>query len=158
MGAGVTGSAIRGLDHAGLPVTDLAASLEFFVTCLGARVIFRLEPPAPGESSGAERLGEPVGDQFSLAMLELGGGRIELVQWWRDGLSRTPSAGPPGGAHLALEVADVQDVLRSLRATAGVTVLGEPVTFGHGPTPGLTNAFLRTPGGVLLELVNWTDM
>ena len=42
-----------------------------------------------------------------------------------------------------------------LRVAPDVELLGQPVTFDAGPTPGLTNAFLRTGWGVLLELVDW---
>lgn len=142
------------VDHVGLPVTDLDAASRFFMSSLGARLVFRLDRPEPGVRSGAERLGENPGDQFSLVMLELDGARLELVQWWRERPLNESAAALPG-AHLALEVADVAAAVRALSAVDGVSVLGGPVTFAKGPTPGLTNAFLRISGGILIEIVKW---
>lgn len=151
------GPARRRLDHVGLPVTDLGAAVEFFVSRLQAELVFRLEPPGPGQPSGAERLGQARSARFGLAMLELGGARLELVEWRQEGPPRGPAPISPGG-HAAVEVEDVPAALQALRELPGVVVLGEPATFSEGPTPGLTNAFLRVPGGVLLELVRWPDV
>lgn len=144
------------LDHVGLSVPDLDSAVDFFVGCFGARVLFRLPRPSMRGGTSAERLGVVTGAEFALAMLELGGGRVELLQWWspRSG-GPPPDADLPGGSHIAVDVGDVAGALARLRRVEGVEVVGEPVTFVAGPTPGLTNAFVRTPWGALVELVSW---
>lgn len=138
------------LDHVGLVVADLAEATAFLEAALGASVLFRLPYGAP-DPSGVARLGVvgPLG--FSLAMLAIGPARVELIEWAPHGSS--PAAGFAAGSHLALEVRDVADALATLVTDARAEVVGKPVTFVEGPTPGLTNAFVRL-GGLLVELVD----
>jgi catechol 2,3-dioxygenase-like lactoylglutathione lyase family enzyme len=159
-----TGSlrASHALDHVGLAVPDLDQAVNFFTANFGALCLFSLGRPdrgegVPGEAGrGAERLGAAPGAEFALAMLQVGRARLELLQWWTGRpAGRPPEADEPGGAHVAIEVADVQAELDRLRQAPGVEVLGEPVTFAAGGTPGVTNAFLRAPWGLLVELVHW---
>lgn len=146
----------RRFDHVGLSVPDLEAAVAFFVDCFGAQVLFQMGRSANPGSMGAQRLGADEGAHFALAMLSLGGGRVELLQWWSArGEDPIPAAGSPGGSHIALEVADVGEALVRLARVEGVSILSEPVTFTEGPTPGLTNAFALTPWGALLEIVSW---
>jgi catechol 2,3-dioxygenase-like lactoylglutathione lyase family enzyme len=148
--------AVRAFDHVGMSVPDLDTAVDFFVRGFGARPQFRMDRPTDDAVMGAERLGLASHVQFALAMLELGGSRIELLQWWpARGSSTPPDADLAGGSHVALDVADVAAALKVLRSFEGVEVVGEPVTFAPGATPGLTNAFVRTPWGALIELVTW---
>jgi catechol 2,3-dioxygenase-like lactoylglutathione lyase family enzyme len=152
-------SALLGpLDHVGLSVPDLEEAVRFFVGHIGAEELFRLGRPA-SPSRGAERLGAPVEAQFALAMLQVGRGRLELVQWWPPGDDGTwPSPSQAGAPHVALEVRDVAVALESLRHVEGVAVMGEPVHFPQGQSPGLVNAFVKAPWGLLIELVHWVGV
>jgi len=146
----------RAFDHVGLSVPDLDAAVTFFVEIFGARLQFRMDRPTDDVGMGAERLGLAPKVMFSLAMLELGGSNIELLQWWPvRSDARSPEADLPGGAHVAIDVADVAATLAMLRTVDGVEIVGEPSTFEAGATPGLTNAFVRTPWGALIELLSW---
>ena len=148
---------VRGLDHVGLSVPDLAAAVDFFRTAFGARVVFELDRFDDVEGGAFERLGADRRASLALTMLEIGDGRLELLDWrgptcdgeWPD-ITRT------GAPHVAIEVDSLGAVLGRLRDTPGVTILGEPMTFEEGPTPGLANAFVRAPWGCLIELVCWT--
>lgn len=142
----------RGLDHVGMSVPDLDAAVAFFTEHFAARELFRL----PRVEGGAERLGAPPQAAFALAMLDVGGAGIELIQWWSPGAGGAPPrADLPGGTHLGIEVDDVPAALAALAAVPGVGVVGTPVTFGEGPTPGMSNAFITTPWGGLIELLSW---
>jgi catechol 2,3-dioxygenase-like lactoylglutathione lyase family enzyme len=152
------GSAVaaRSFDHVGLSVPDLDSAVDFFATCFGARVLFAMARPADRGTMVAERLGVDADAEFALVMLELGGKRIELLQWWpARSEGPAPKADQPGGSHVAIEVADVASAVERLRRISGVEVVGEPMTFGAGATPALTNCFVRTPWGALIELVCW---
>jgi catechol 2,3-dioxygenase-like lactoylglutathione lyase family enzyme len=166
MGATAATAGGPALDHVGFFVPDLGQAVGFFVDNFGARQLFRLERPrgagggaaAADLSTGSERLAAEAGAEFALAMLEVGNGRLELLQWWTGRApGQVPEADQAGGAHIAVEVGDVRAELDRLRQVDGVSVVGEPVDFSAGPTPGLTNAFLRAPWGLLIELVRWTD-
>lgn len=146
----------RGLDHVGINVPDLDQAVRFFTTAFGATTLFRLPPISDPSGDTMRRLDAPADAEFELAMLHLGGGRLELLQWRGPGQSRSqPQSLDVGASHVAIEVADVPDAVRHLRRLDGVRIIGEPVTFDEGPTPGLTNAFAITPWGMLLELVDW---
>lgn len=152
------------LDHVGLTVPDLDAAVAFFERHFGAEVVFHLPRFVDPTGAAVARLGAARGASFSLTMLELVGGYVELLEWEPQ---LTPSeqpdsavAFPPNltnGVHLALEVKDIGGILDELRQAPGVTVLSDPLTFREGPTPGLTNAFITTPWGLLIELMAWPE-
>jgi catechol 2,3-dioxygenase-like lactoylglutathione lyase family enzyme len=151
-----TAPGVPRLGHVGLTVPDLDEAVGFFAEVFGASVVFRLPRPEPGSDAKAGRLGADPSAHFALAMLDLGGGRVELLQWWSprpEGDEPAPDA--RGGSHVALEVSDVDATLGRLRGHPGVRVIGEPVRFPPGATPGLTNAFALTPWGSLLEILSW---
>lgn len=142
------------IDHVGLSVPDLDDAARFFVDSLGAREVFRLPPVT--EPGAAGRLGVVGRTSFELLMLDLGGTHLELLRWRPEAeLAGPPPAHARGAAHVALRVDDLPATLRRLRAVDGVSVVGEPVRFTEGPTPGLLNAFVTTPWGALLELLEW---
>lgn len=148
------------VDHTGLVVSDLNDAIDFFTSHLNAHVKFRMNRYIDPTGAAPRRLGAEAGS-FALAMLSLDGVDIELLQWWGaagtaiEDLSAARFPDRVGAAHLGIEVPDVADVLAVLRQSDAVTVVGEPVTFDTGVTPGLTNAFVWTRFGLLLELMSW---
>lgn len=140
------------LDHVGITVPDLDAATGFFVRCFGATELFRL--PDSGENGAARRLGVTEPSSFALVMLEVGGNRLELLAWRPQIGGAIPAANDPGGAHVAIAVEDLDATLRVLAGEPGVHNVGAPLRFEGGPTPGLTNAFVRAPWGTLLELMS----
>lgn len=144
------------LDHVGVNVPDLDEAVEFLQDAFGARVVFRFDDIADPTGAAPRRLGALADASFSLAMVEIDGGRVELLSWrsarMEPGL---PQADARGGVHLGISVPDLVAALEVLRARPDVTVLGEPVTFADGATAGLTNAFVRHSGGLLVELLQW---
>lgn len=145
----------RNLDHVGIVVRSLDEAIEFFTRHLAASVVFRMDPFEDPTGAAPVRLGAARGRTFALAMLSIGSGRLELLQWWPEGDSTPSPADGAGGVHVAIEVDDVHAALDSLRTVPGVSVLGEPATFTGGQTPDLTNAFVTTPWGALIELLSW---
>lgn len=147
-----------GFDHVGLNVPDLDQAIAFFVDAFGATEVFRIAPFSDEEGGSMERLGAAREAAFELVMLQLGSGRLELLRWWSpDPADRLLRSSDVGASHIAMQVANVALAVEKLRTREGVRVLGEPVTFETGATPGLTNAFVTTPWGALIELVNWGD-
>lgn len=149
------------LDHAGVNVPDVDAAVAFLAAAFDAEVVFRMGPFGDPSGAAMRRIGAGGPELLEIAMLRIGDGCVELLGW--SGPTRQPTWPAPGdldsaaplAGHLSVEVADVAGTLERLGAMPGVLVLGGPVTFTEGPTPGLTNAFVRTPWGLLVELVSW---
>ncbi|TAM66558.1 MAG: hypothetical protein EPN48_15985 [Microbacteriaceae bacterium] len=147
------------LDHVGIVVPSLGQAVGFFTDVFGARVVFRMDRFLDETGESVARMGASRGASFALAMLEIDGKRLELLQWWPcvdvDDGSQKPVPNRGGAVHLAIEVPDVQAAIDRLRELPDVTVLSNALTFTDGPTPGLTNAFFLTPWGLMIELVSW---
>ncbi len=153
---------VRGVDHVGLTVPDLDAATRFFVTALGATVLYDALGPGSSPRRGPDleaRLGVPAGTQ-QLAIRLLGlpdGPSLELFSY------RAPGQQPParpsdwGWQHVAFYVDDIEGAAAAVVA-AGGTTLGHP-----RPLPGVEagdrNRFLyaRTPWGSSMELISYPD-
>ena len=125
------------LDHIGIAVADLDASLAFFRDALG----LELEPPEEVPSQGVRA-----------HFLEAGDATIELVEPTSDGspIARYMTKRGPGLHHLALRVDDIVEALAELKAR-GVRLIDE------APRPGAHHslvAFIHPSSthGVLVEL------
>lgn len=150
---------ISTLDHVGIVVPSLEQAVDFFVGYFGASVAFHIDRIIDDTGEAVARLGAKKGTSFALAMLDLGGQRLELLQWWPclayGAGSQVCAPNVRGSAHVAIEVSDIQATLERMRAVSGVLILSNVVTFDSGPTPGLRNAFFSTPWGLLIELMSW---
>lgn len=148
----------RSIDHFGINVADLEASIAFFEDVLGARLLFRAGPfEDPDGDAMAERFGVPPRARAHLAMLHLGpNANIELVSFEGPGVDRrAPGDGDVGSAHLAIYVDDLDAAARRLALQPGVRLLGAPTVIGGDlPHAGTTLQFVSTPIGVRLELVS----
>jgi methylmalonyl-CoA/ethylmalonyl-CoA epimerase len=130
------------LDHIGIAVVDLGASLVFFRDALG----LELEPPEEVPSQGVRA-----------HFLQAGEATIELVEPTSEGspLARSIAKRGPGMHHLALRVDDIVQALAELKAR-GVRLIDEV------PRPGAHHslvAFIHPSSthGVLVELKQVLD-
>jgi catechol 2,3-dioxygenase-like lactoylglutathione lyase family enzyme len=113
--------------HHAILVADQEASIEFYASAFGARLLF-----GPIELRGhaaAEILDGPRGLCFRLAMLGLSEGAVELfelvgeeVPAWPLERGRLP--------HLALEVASVTDSIERVKRAGGRPLFDQPQVFG----------------------------
>lgn len=148
-------SSVR-LDHVGVNVPELEPAVAFFKDVFDATVMFRLGKTSDPNGKLMERTGADRGAEFEAVMLRIGDGNLELLQWSsNESLSSLPAAVDVGASHIGIEVPDLAVVLERAREVEGVQVIGDPVTFSEGPTPGLSNAFFRTPWGAIVELLHW---
>lgn len=126
------------LDHVGIAVTDLEASLALWRDALGANVT---------EIEVVEEQGVRV------AFLDTGAAKTELLEPLDESspIARFHTAGKKGVHHLAYRVTDIDGMLASLRES-GVALINETAV---GGSRGTRVAFLhpRSTGGVLIELV-----
>ena len=128
------------LDHLGIAVNDLAASVAFYQT-LGLAVAHR-------ETVATEKV--------NVAMLPAGDSRIELLEPAAPDspIAKFLEKRGPGLHHVALKVPDLPAAVERLRA-AGARLLNEPRQ-GAG---GHLYVFVHpaSTGGVLLELIQETE-
>jgi catechol 2,3-dioxygenase-like lactoylglutathione lyase family enzyme len=142
---------VRGLDHSGIPVSDLERSLRFYRDVFGVEPEFVTEY---GDASLSELLRVP-NPRTRIAFLRIGQNLgIELLEY-------LDTPGKPyalrdcdvGATHLCLEVDDIAEAYRELRAK-GVDVYAEPfLETAPGPFNGDEWLFFKDPDGVSFELV-----
>ncbi len=138
---------VQRMDHVGIVVEDLAATIAFFVE-LGLELLgeWSAEDPAVDRIMGLE------GVRSAVAMLATpdGHGRLELSEFHAP---PTPAGDPdapsntPGLRHLTFAVDDLDDVIARLQAIGGELV-GSVEQFGDT----YRLCYLRGPEGIILEL------
>jgi methylmalonyl-CoA/ethylmalonyl-CoA epimerase len=129
---------IRDIDHVGIAVEDLEASVELYRTTLGVEPTHRERV----EDQGVEEVLFPVGSSF-----------IQLLTPIRPDspVARSLDGRGPGVHHIAYRVRDLAAALDHLRAE-GVRLIDD------APRAGSRNTLIafvhpRSMGGVLMELV-----
>jgi catechol 2,3-dioxygenase-like lactoylglutathione lyase family enzyme len=145
----VTAAAV---DHLGLTVANMERSLAFWSGLLGCPLRGR----GIVEWEHLDRLVGIPSTRIEWAELALpGGGVIELQQYHRPPGEPVPAGGEgdPGRSHLALHVADLDQLIEKLRRI-GARVTGErPVVLEHGAYAGWRAIYAYDPDGYGLELM-----
>ncbi len=150
---------VRGLDHVGITVPDLAAAHEFFTGVLGCQYMYRLGPFVDREGDWmSEHLG--VDERTVMERLHfyrLGGQAVfEVFQYATGDQVRTPPRNSDvGGHHVAIYVEDLDAALAVLHSN-GLTVLGDP-TLSRGASEGQRWVYFLSPWGMQFELVSYPD-
>jgi catechol 2,3-dioxygenase-like lactoylglutathione lyase family enzyme len=134
------------LNHVGITVTDLDASLAFYCDVVGFELGFRTR--AQGE--WFDTLTHNEGADIEIVMLRLADFTLQLVQYHAAGGETLPLAHHHvGNPHLCIEVDDV-DARHERISASGV----------HDPTPivdimetGIRSFYVHDPDGVPVELL-----
>ena len=144
------------VDHIGWSVPDLDAAVSFCIEVLGGQEILRAGP-----------FSDPAGDWMSahfdvdarasasLALVRLGATQVvEFIEWNTANRELTwPPNSDVGASHLAIHVRDIDEAMRYLNEH-GCTACGDPLLLEGVPHAGVTILYVRTPIGLLLELVS----
>lgn len=138
------------VDHHGLTVADLDASVAFFTDVLGFTEERR------GHLSGpfaADVVGVPDAD-IHTAVLVLDGVRLELLAYAAPVHPAGVADGPevPGSMHLAFGVDDLPAVVAAA-APHGWAPPGRPAVMTTGARAGTTFTYLRDGSGATIEVV-----
>ena len=142
--------ATRSMHHAGIVVTDLDRSVEFYTRAFGAEVELRIDDMRDPRIAEMHELDDEL---MSLAILRIGETRFELVRFTEpEGRPNDRRGYDVGVAHLAFAVDDVEDAYARLSA-AGVHFGRPPVHMTEGPATGLVLAYARDPDGIQVELI-----
>jgi catechol 2,3-dioxygenase-like lactoylglutathione lyase family enzyme len=141
------GMAVERMDHVGIIVGDLEASIDFF-QALG----LELDGRASVGGSWVDRVIGLDGAQSDIAMLRTpdGHNQIELVQFHSPEIEHEPADAPAnlsGLRHLTFAVDDLDATLDRLRGH-GAELVGEVVAYEDV----YRLCYLRGPEGIILEL------
>lgn len=136
---------VTSYSHTSFTVSDIDASIAFYVDQLGLTLARRWERVGPeiGALTGVK------GARLSMALVELGDFKLELIQYVGGaGVVLDPVINNVGAAHIAFEVEDVDGLCERL-ANNGVKLYGTPTTL---PPPRVRGVYISDPDGITVEL------
>jgi len=142
---------VQRLNHIGLTVLDLDASLAFWRDALGLRELGR----GVVEWEHLDRIVGLDGTTIEWAELEFPGGAIlELFRYHRPAGDPMPAGGinRPGMTHICVEVDEIERVAERLQAAGYRSRSRELVTIPRGAYKGYKCIYFLAPDGVTLEL------
>ncbi len=121
-------------DHTAFRVSDLNTSIDFYTKALGLQLVFKQVNAEVGEA---------------IAILELDGGNLELIQTL-DRPFRATQMEPPYCPHLALGTEDMQKTLEMVRAES-IKIVSGPLEI-----PGEERwLYIADPDGNVIEFIQW---
>jgi len=137
------------MHHTGVVVSDLPKAAAYYSRMFGAVPEFELTDVV--DAGG--RHGVPEA-RYSLVLMRLPGGRIELVEYHapRDASKSPAGVRDVGSSHIALTIADLDETIRVLSGL-GMKFLGEPMRVTEGPSTGMAIAYGLDPDGNRIEFI-----
>lgn len=145
-----TSTSLMGVNHIGLSVRDLDASLEFYQNATGFKVVRR---EVIRSNSAADKLYGYAGVEYEIAVLEAPNMLLELTEFSHNRnipISNTPVEGP-GMTHTCFQSPAHLSGYDKFK-NAGATILSR----GDGPVDllgqGVTYAYAYDPEGNMIEL------
>jgi catechol 2,3-dioxygenase-like lactoylglutathione lyase family enzyme len=140
---------ITGFNHTSFTVADIERTVTFWTEALG----FELASLSPRAGDWQGRVTGVPGAELKVAHLYGHGHHMEFIQYLKGG-GPAPALQPsmPGVAHVCIEVDDIHAAWRELLA-AGATPQGEICEVATGPVQGFRAAYIRDPGGIVIELL-----
>lgn len=150
---------LRGTDHIGFTVPDLAEAVRFFVEVIGCEAFYRIGPFQSDGDWMSEHLNvHPRAIMKELRFLRCrNGSNFELFEYEApDQRREMPRNSDVGGHHLAFYVDDIDAAVAYLRSR-GVRVLGEITVRKEGPSAGQNWVYFLSPWGMQLELVSFPN-
>ena len=142
---------VGALQHVGISVSELERSIAFWEQLLGVRAHDRrvLQGAGVGTLVGYE------GVRIDSCWFDLPGGvALELLEYLdRPEAAYDPGTAHAGNVHVCLHVDDM-DLAHSHAVACGAQpVSPAPIEVAAGPKAGTRIAYVRTPDGVTIELV-----
>lgn len=150
---------LRGGDHIGFTVPDLAQAVNFFVDVIGCEAFYKLGPFKADNDWMAQHLNvHPRAEIPTMQLVRCGAGNnLEIFQYTApDQRTVGPKNSDIGGHHIAFYVDDMNKAVAYLRGK-GVKVLGDPTVMGQGPSAGEAWVYFLAPWGMQLELVSYPN-
>ncbi len=144
---------VVGARHAGITVSDLSRSLEFYCDQLGLELLWRRRYQ---EAEIREMVGVPEATAFDIAMVAIPGSDTQLELLAYEGCERRSGATSPadfGTGHFCLFVEGIDDVYDDLREQgASFRSPAGPVEMTGGANRGGKSLYSLDPDGYIVEL------
>lgn len=149
---------IRGVNHIGLTVPDIAAAEAFFTDVLGCRKATAFGPFRDDEGNFMNDLldVDPRAVINQISLLRCGfGSNIELFDYDApDQKDVRPRNSDIGGHHVAFYVDDIDAAAEYLKARGIRTLMG-PLPVDEGPAAGQSILYFFAPWGLQLEAISF---
>lgn len=149
---------LRGADHVGLTVPDLAEAEAFFADVLGCEKAMAFGPFRDDEGSFMTDVLDvhPRAVIEQIVLMRCGfGSNIELFHYTApDQQVVDPRNSDIGGHHIAFYVDDIDAAAEYLRA-AGLKVNAGPIPVDAGPAAGQRILYFEAPWGLQLEAISY---
>lgn len=146
---------IRGVDHVGLTVPDLAEAVAFLEAAFDCSELYRIGPFEPEDDWMNRHLGVDRSARIpEIVVMSIGdGARLELFAYEAlDQNKEIPRNSDIGAHHIAFYTDDMPNAIARVEA-AGGTIMGEATSMTEGPTAGETWVYVLAPWGGQFELV-----
>jgi glyoxylase I family protein len=143
---------VIGIHHAGIVVSDLDRSIDFYTTVLG--LVLMTEPTQPSEGPAVDAALQLRGARLRGAFLRAGTSSVELLEFQAPPRP-SPTVMPAhalGAQHVAFEVDDLIGERAAVEARGGRFV-NDIMVIDEGPLAGLRCSVLLDPDGVRVEFV-----
>lgn len=151
---------MRGVNHIGLTVPDLAEATTFFTDVLGCAKATSFGPFRDDEGTFMQDLlnVDPRAVVNEITLIRCGNGsNIELFDYDApDQKTAFPKNSDIGGYHIAIYVDDINAAAEYLKAQGLRTLLG-PLPVNEGPVTGQTILYFYTPWGLQMEAISFPD-
>ncbi|WP_246757758.1 VOC family protein [Erwinia sp. BNK-24-b] len=151
---------IRGIEHIGITVSNLAEAEKFFINALDASVLYRLVPP---EDPDATMEGKdihsvngfpPEMKVTGVAMLRLANGcNVELFQTSPETANGRQDISHAGVNHFSMYVDDIHAAGERMKKHGAEMYDGPNDAFSQEEGKGNQTWFCRAPFGALIELI-----
>lgn len=151
---------LRGADHVGISVPDIAEAVEFFVDVIGAEPFYSLGPYRDDESDFNEVNFDvhPRAVLNEIRLLRLNNLNIELFEWEAPDQNRQmPRLSDLGAYEFCLYVDDMDAAIAYLKQK-GVKVLGDKLDLTDEEAgPDATYQYFHAPWGAIMELISYPN-
>jgi catechol 2,3-dioxygenase-like lactoylglutathione lyase family enzyme len=149
---------MRGHDHTGVTVPDMAQAVDFFVNIVGCQEVMSFGPFSDDKGTFMQDALDvhPRAVIEQITMIRCGhGSNIELFKYSApDQTDATPKNSDIGGYHIAVYVDDIQAAKDYLDSKGVETFLG-PIPVEQGPAAGQSIFYFRAPWGLQLEAISY---
>jgi catechol 2,3-dioxygenase-like lactoylglutathione lyase family enzyme len=148
---------MRGHDHTGITVPDMAQAVDFLTNVVGCEKAMSFGPFADDKGTFMQDLlgVDPKAVIKEITLLRCGfGSNLELFEYTApDQKDMTPKNSDIGGYHIAFYVDDVQAAKDYLEGKGVATRIVLPV--GDGPAAGQTVMYFQAPWGLQFEAISY---
>jgi catechol 2,3-dioxygenase-like lactoylglutathione lyase family enzyme len=149
---------MRGHDHTGITVPDMAQAVDFFTNVVGCQKAMSFGPFSDDKGTFMQDAlnVNPRAVIEEIVQIRCGyGSNIELFHYTSpDQKDATPKNSDIGGYHIALYVDDVK-AAKDYLDSKGIKTLMGPIPVDQGPAAGQTILYFIAPWGLQLEAISY---